>query len=74
MQERGLKLQIMNQLHCMGQVAPYAGAWIEIKRHVGYFLPLNVAPYAGAWIEIVNISLSNRITSRSLLMQERGLK
>ena len=34
------------------QVAPYAGAWIEIT-----FLPfLNaspaVAPYAGAWIEI----------------------
>ena len=33
-------------------VAPYTGAWIEIRllvqvNHIGY-----VAPYTGAWIEI----------------------
>ena len=40
-------------------VAPYAGAWIEI--HVGLapsIKSMYVAPYAGAWIEISSLKLS----------------
>ena len=33
-------------------VAPYAGAWIEIKENIEKALAGLVAPYAGAWIEI----------------------
>ena len=33
-------------------VAPFAGAWIEIKGADVLSLPLFVAPFAGAWIEI----------------------
>ena len=34
------------------QVAPYAGAWIEILCHIRRDAHMAVAPYAGAWIEI----------------------
>ena len=35
-------------------VAPYAGAWIEIRPHIVQGLHrCEVAPYAGAWIEIL---------------------
>ena len=33
-------------------VAPFAGAWIEIKRDPRFNGKLGVAPFAGAWIEI----------------------
>ena len=39
----------MEKLH----VAPFAGAWIEIKKYNGRFTGYNVAPFAGAWIEIM---------------------
>ena len=35
------------------QVAPYAGAWIEINGWSLKLVGLSVAPYAGAWIEIL---------------------
>ena len=35
-------------------VAPFAGAWIEIQLHYSVFLYTFVAPFAGAWIEITN--------------------
>ncbi len=34
------------------QVAPYAGAWIEIDGYGRAWCVTIVAPYAGAWIEI----------------------
>ena len=34
------------------EVAPYAGAWIEIHKTDFNVLVTWVAPYAGAWIEI----------------------
>ena len=34
------------------QVAPYAGAWIEITPIARVIKANVVAPYAGAWIEI----------------------
>ena len=33
-------------------VAPYAGAWIEIRKYLKEITTTEVAPYAGAWIEI----------------------
>ena len=35
-----------------GYVAPFAGAWIEIKESSIYAGSAPVAPFAGAWIEI----------------------
>ena len=34
------------------EVAPHAGAWIEIHALVTLHALLRVAPHAGAWIEI----------------------
>ena len=34
------------------EVAPFAGAWIEIELKQQTALQLYVAPFAGAWIEI----------------------
>ena len=34
------------------EVAPFAGAWIEISEEKGRRLIEVVAPFAGAWIEI----------------------
>ena len=33
-------------------VAPFTGAWIEIKRRPLFGSSANVAPFTGAWIEI----------------------
>ena len=33
-------------------VAPFAGAWIEIKWYISICNLYRVAPFAGAWIEI----------------------
>ena len=54
-------------------VAPYAGAWIEIKDTGISQTTFSVAPYAGAWIEIPTTGELKKIYE-SLLMQERGLK
>ena len=35
------------------EVAPFAGAWIEIAARRGSKCAAEVAPFAGAWIEIV---------------------
>ena len=35
------------------EVAPFAGAWIEILNILTKILQERVAPFAGAWIEIV---------------------
>ena len=35
------------------EVAPHAGAWIEITIHVVREVPPIVAPHAGAWIEML---------------------
>ena len=50
--ERGLKYLTRDPRYGRTEVAPYAGAWIEIC--VDYYKTAlrHVAPYAGAWIEI----------------------
>ena len=36
------------------EVAPFAGAWIEISTHTGRMTKdMAVAPFAGAWIEMM---------------------
>ena len=48
-------------------VAPYAGAWIEIRIESAYLFNAFVAPYAGAWIEICRIANTiSSFISRSL--------
>ena len=52
-QVRGLKfIQIDGKL-VLKNVAPYTGAWIEIKIFSSIWEGIKVAPYTGAWIEIV---------------------
>ena len=50
--ERGLKSESDDILRWNACVAPFAGAWIEIKFQQSYLLWLSVAPFAGAWIEM----------------------
>ena len=50
---RGLKSGQAVRVYLLGRVAPFAGAWIEIRNgnsrcHAGRW----VAPFAGAWIEM----------------------
>ena len=51
---RGLKLLTKGVKPSLSRVAPYAGAWIEIKKLLNSYKPDEVAPYAGAWIEIID--------------------
>ena len=54
-------------------VAPFAGAWIEIKSKLQIKQRAKVAPFAGAWIEITSHLTVPSVTV-SLPMRERGLK
>ena len=51
--ERGLKYRGMMDETRSPEVAPCAGAWIEIFFIIGNFITSKVAPCAGAWIEII---------------------
>ena len=61
MWERGLKYQDMGQSELQQGVAPYVGAWIEIKGGKDRQKNRSVAPYVGAWIEIFDISISSYV-------------
>ena len=50
--ERGLKSFKPAMFSSAVQVAPFAGAWIEIQTLHSGKDPITVAPFAGAWIEI----------------------
>ena len=54
-------------------VAPLAGAWIEILEIISSCYDISVAPLAGAWIEIV-LEISTLAGMESLPSRERGLK
>ena len=54
-------------------VAPFAGAWIEIKSKLQIKQRAKVAPFAGAWIEIT-CWLASIDVKMSLPSRERGLK
>ena len=55
------------------QVAPFAGAWIEITALSAVCRTRTVAPFAGAWIEIDIYKKYESVTG-SLPSRERGLK
>ena len=42
-------------------VAPLAGAWIEIRVHLQYPAFVEVAPLAGAWIEIQGFYIDGKV-------------
>ena len=50
--ERGLKCYELFKNNISNQVAPFAGAWIEIHYHKEVEELNAVAPFAGAWIEM----------------------
>ncbi len=54
-------------------VAPFAGAWIEIFVSIATAASGAVAPFAGAWIEILAKSYYTN-SLQSLPSRERGLK
>ena len=54
-------------------VAPLAGAWIEIFLILSRYKFFSVAPLAGAWIEINYIEIT-AVKNPSLPSRERGLK
>ena len=60
--ERGLKFLAAFGPMRRGEVAPFAGAWIEIVISLSAASNTHVAPFAGAWIEI---SAALRCASRS---------
>ena len=65
--ERGLKSVPDAVYRFVWDVAPYAGAWIEILNISLIQQTSEVAPYAGAWIEIVSDnSVDYDIDCRSL--------
>ena len=51
--ERGLKFGDQAAIEAKMNVAPFAGAWIEIILFRCRQILVIVAPFAGAWIEIV---------------------
>ena len=71
--ERGLKLLTPCADAWTYSVAPFAGAWIEIKMFSDSELLWLVAPFAGAWIEIGQ-GLPRYKHLPSLPSRERGLK
>ena len=54
-------------------VAPFTGAWIEIKAATVTTVCQGVAPFTGAWIEIV-VFAKLAVAFLSLPSRERGLK
>ena len=50
--ERGLKSSHNSNISTKKNVAPLAGAWIEIEYAMLHGVSHEVAPLAGAWIEI----------------------
>ena len=55
-------------------VAPFAGAWIEIRQFFYKCSLYRVAPFAGAWIEIALDNGFIKLVHTSLPSRERGLK
>ena len=72
--ERGLKSSVLNVVSHAVNVAPFAGAWIEISEDCHFPVFDFVAPFAGAWIEIFSMPDFTVTLAPSLPSRERGLK
>ena len=55
-------------------VAPFTGAWIEIRNITAVRLKGGVAPFTGAWIEMDGAFKITGGVVTSLPSRERGLK
>ena len=64
----------MQYYYDTAEVAPFAGAWIEMPWSCRPCAARPVAPFAGAWIEIKVAPSSGILVSLSLPSRERGLK
>ena len=74
LRERGLKFVSKPRCRHKSQVAPLAGAWIEISLESEVRRLKRVAPLAGAWIEIYVFAIAKAAPAGSLPLRERGLK
>ena len=72
--ERGLKYHTGFIPTALNEVAPFAGAWIEIDLISYDLIEDDVAPFAGAWIEILFSGVISSASASSLPSRERGLK
>ena len=61
LRERGLKLMSKIKRKTVKDVAPLAGAWIEMLWLQCNIFSFRVAPLAGAWIEILRLSFSGAV-------------
>ena len=61
--ERGLKFKSCLFTSTRKRVAPFAGAWIEIRYSNRMNRTNLVAPFAGAWIEITQSAIRSRSSS-----------
>ena len=65
--ERGLKYMKRVNIIKVANVAPFAGAWIEMWLYISIFLLCVVAPFAGAWINMaIHLFMILGVRSRSL--------
>ena len=72
---RGLKYTLLcTHLLFYSRVAPFTGAWIEIKYSVYNIIYSKVAPFTGAWIEINNHIYYYFNIQKSHPSRVRGLK
>ena len=68
-----MKFPSLKAISTTADVAPFAGAWIEINKTKETKHDKNVAPFAGAWIEIsTSIIESPQVVSHP--SRVRGLK
>ena len=51
-----MKFEAQEIIRVASEVAPFTGAWIEIRGSLPLSMASRVAPFTGAWIEIVSIS------------------
>ena len=72
--ERGLKYIRDDTVSTPEEVAPLAGAWVEIDQTAADAKKTGVAPLAGAWVEITILNTIKNVVSTSLPSRERGLK
>ena len=55
-------------------VAPFTGAWIEMRHGHAHHGGNHVAPFTGAWIEMLTKAIREGYLVPSLPSRERGLK
>ena len=68
-----MKCGVLGTLGFRGAVAPFTGAWVEIRDTDAPQLSHTVAPFTGAWVEIA-VGAGGNESRRSHPSRVRGLK